>query len=154
MADHRLAAGPHNSPGYWLYHASLSWVAAVTTRLREVGLTQPQFMVLASAGWLSRTGDQPTQQAIADHAGVDRMLASRLLRRLTDQGLLERQPDPADARAIRITVTARGREVTRRAVDAVRTVDDTVFGPDPATVRDLLMDIDTRCRHTRVAEDG
>ena len=47
--------------------------------------------------------------ALLTQAGV-----SRLVARLEKRGLVERRPDPDDARACRIVLTAEGREVQRR----------------------------------------
>lgn len=141
MADHSLPGGPQSSPGYWLYHAALAWTAAVTERLSRLGLTQPQFMVLASIGWLSRSGTSPMQQQVSDYSGVDRMLTSRLVRRLEDAQLVARTPDAADGRAIRLSLTPKGRTVSAAAIAAVRTLDDVAFGEDPAAVRDMLQQV-------------
>ncbi|MGW1916573.1 MarR family winged helix-turn-helix transcriptional regulator [Streptomyces sp. NPDC002076] len=47
--------------------------------------------------------------ALLTQAGV-----SRLVARMEKRGLVERRPDPDDARACRIVLTAEGREVQRR----------------------------------------
>jgi DNA-binding MarR family transcriptional regulator len=47
--------------------------------------------------------------ALLTQAGV-----SRLVARLEQRGLIERRPDPDDARACRVVLTAEGREVQRR----------------------------------------
>lgn len=44
--------GPLRSPGFWLHHAALTWRAELDARLRPLGLTPTQFMLLGSAGWL------------------------------------------------------------------------------------------------------
>jgi DNA-binding MarR family transcriptional regulator len=87
------------SPGFWLHHAALAWRQVFDRRLRPLSLTPTQFMLLASAGWLAATaGQPPTQQEVADHAGADRMMTSRVVQTLVDRGLVLRQPDPADGR--------------------------------------------------------
>jgi len=128
----RPESGPLLSPGFWLHHAALTWRAELDGRLRTLGLTHTQFMVLASASWLEHVEGPPTQQAVADHAGSDRMMTSRVIRALADAGFLERHPDPDDARAVRVAVTAAGRDVAARAVEQAQAVDRLYFGDDPA----------------------
>ena len=105
--------GPLASPGFWLHHAALTWRAELDTRLRPLGLTPTQFMLLASAGWLGQQSVAPTQQEVAQHAGADRMMTSKILRDLYERGLLTRQADPDDGRILRIQLTPTGRDLTK-----------------------------------------
>ncbi|WP_214322335.1 MarR family winged helix-turn-helix transcriptional regulator [Nonomuraea sediminis] len=136
MAEPR---GPLMSPGFWLHHAALVWRQAMERSLRPLGLTPTQFNLLASAGWLARTtGRLPTQQEVADNAGADRMMASKVLRTLEERGLLVRAPDPADARSLRLEVTEAGREVARQAVRVAVQVDEELFGEAGERLREDL----------------
>ncbi|WP_433723980.1 MarR family winged helix-turn-helix transcriptional regulator [Nocardia sp. CA-129566] len=141
MAEPR---GPLMSPGFWLHHAALEWRATVERNLRPLGLTLTQFNLLASAGWLGRQGEVPTQQQVVDMAGADRMMGSRVIRVLEDRVLLVRRPDPDDARILRIEVTAEGRDLASRAIRIVVDTDLQVFGPDSDTLRDQLKSIADR----------
>ena len=130
--------GPLLSPGFWLHHAALAWRAELDARLAPLGVTPTQFLLLASAGWLEQHGESPTQQQVADLAGADRTMASKVMRVLTDQALIRREVHEADARAVQIRLTAAGRQLTRRAVAAARSVDAEVFGAEPADLRAAL----------------
>jgi DNA-binding MarR family transcriptional regulator len=48
---------------------------------------------------------------LADRLGVSPPTASRAVDALVEHGLLERAPDPADRRAVRISLTDRGRTI-------------------------------------------
>ncbi|MEU7141880.1 MarR family transcriptional regulator [Nocardia sp. NPDC046473] len=133
--------GPLQSPGFWLHHAALEWRATVERNLRPLGLTLTQFNLLASAGWLARHGDLPTQQQVVDMAGADRMMGSRVIRALEDRGFLTRRPDATDARILRIEATTAGRDVARRGIQIVVDTDAEIFGPDSAELRDRLQSI-------------
>ncbi|MFI6046851.1 MarR family winged helix-turn-helix transcriptional regulator [Nocardia sp. NPDC051321] len=133
--------GPLQSPGFWLHHAALEWRATVERNLRPLGLTLTQFNLLASAGWLARHGDLPTQQQVVDMAGADRMMGSRVIRALADRGLLTRIADPADARILRIEATAAGKDVARRGIQLVVDTDAEIFGPDSADLTERLQSI-------------
>ena len=130
--------GPLASPGFWLHHAALTWRAELDTRLRPLGLTPTQFMLLASAGWLDRQSVAPTQQEVAEHAGADRMMTSKVLRDLDERGLLTRQPDPDDGRVLRIHLTPAGRDLTKKAIASATELDKTFFGTNPTSLRTTL----------------
>lgn len=134
--------GPQASTGFWLHQAALAWQRELGRRLSPLGLTPTQFMVLSCAGWLqATTGDPPTQQQVADLAGTDRMMTSKVLTGLADQGLVERRPDPGDARSRRIHQTAAGREVTRAALGHVQSLETELLRPggiDPVSLREAL----------------
>ncbi len=138
MNDRRNDDGPLNSPGFWLHHAALTWRAELDARLRPLGLTPTQFMVLGSAGWLERNSVPPTQQEVAEHAGADRMMTSKLIRALDERGLLTRQPDDNDARVLRVRLTEAGRELTKQAIAAATELDAQFFGKDPEKLRSTL----------------
>jgi DNA-binding MarR family transcriptional regulator len=53
---------------------------------------------------------------LADEAGVSRPVATRMIARLGEQGLVSRKSDPTDARAVTVGLTAAG----RRAVGTKR----------------------------------
>lgn len=128
--------GPLLSPGFWLHQAARAWRAELDARLRPLGLTPTQFLLLASTRWLERTG-KPTQQAAAEQAGVDWMMTSKVVRSLAERGLLRRESDESDARALRLTLPLTGRTLTRQATAIARDVDAEFFGPGPTALRGL-----------------
>lgn len=133
----RFAGGPADSPGFLLWHATLTWQRRINAVLAPLNLTHVQFVLLACAWWLDQRGETPNQQALARQAGTDIKMTSQVLRTLEGKGLLWRQVDPADSRARQLRPTATGTELAQRAVAAVETVDAEVFGdtaPDLLTV--------------------
>lgn len=134
--------GPLMSPGFWLHHAALEWRQRLDRALRPLGLTPTQFNLLASIGWLDRTRPSPpTQQQVADHAGADRMMASKVLRGLEDRALVTRESDAGDARSLRLRLTDEGRRITSRAIRLAVAVDDEVFADRGDDVRELLQNV-------------
>jgi DNA-binding MarR family transcriptional regulator len=123
------------SPGFWLHHAALVWRAELDKRLRRIGLTPTQFMVLGSAGWLEHTQGPPTQQQVAEHSGADRMMTSKVVKTLVEGGLLNREVDPADSRAYRLRLTTKGRKLTRAGTEIARALDTEYFGDAPEAHR-------------------
>jgi DNA-binding MarR family transcriptional regulator len=55
-----------------------------------------------------------TPSELAEIEGVKRPTATRILRGLEGEGLIERTPDPNDGRSALISITAEGRERLRR----------------------------------------
>lgn len=127
--------GPEASTGFWLLRAASRWQRDLGRRLRPLGLTTTQFTVLSCAGWLGATSEgPPTQQEVADLAGIDRMMASKVITTLEALGLLARD---TNGRTKTVQQTDSGRAVTLAALPHVRAVEDELFGdlPDTATVR-------------------
>ncbi len=123
--------------GFWLQQAALTWRAELDTRLRPLGLTPTQFILLAAVGWLEHLDGPPTQQQVAELAGADRMMASKVLRALQQRELLVRHAHESDARTLRLALTTAGRD-TRNATQAARNVDTMLFEPEPSSMRATL----------------
>jgi DNA-binding MarR family transcriptional regulator len=80
------------------------YVTAATAALAEVPGGPRGYQVIAAAA-RSEVG---SQLALAHHLGIDRTVMTYMLDDLEAAGLIERRPDPADRRARRVVVTARG----------------------------------------------
>jgi DNA-binding MarR family transcriptional regulator len=132
---------PEDSPGLLLWRTTLRWQRRITAALKPVGLTHVQFVLLTSTWWLDReAGRTPTQRDLAEHAAIDPMMTSQVLRTLASNGLVRRERDPLDSRALRITITDAGAELAVRAVRVVETVDREFFAaaPDSAALMAAL----------------
>ncbi|NUW41937.1 MarR family winged helix-turn-helix transcriptional regulator [Nonomuraea rhodomycinica] len=135
-----MSLTPDDSPGFLLWRITLRWQRAVTAALEPFDLTHVQFVLLACAWWLNRQGGRPNQLSVARQAGADVKMASQVLRKLEDKGLLVRETDPADSRAKLLRVTDRGRELIERAVAEVERTDAAFFAaaPDPPALVSTL----------------
>ncbi len=120
--------GPLQSAGFWLHHAALAWRRQLDIELDPLSLTHTQFDLLASTNWLARNGALPTQQQVADLAGADRMMASKVLTGLEQRGLVTRHDHPGDSRAKLLRTTPLGHDLVMRAVRIVAGIDETMFG--------------------------
>jgi DNA-binding MarR family transcriptional regulator len=79
-------------------------------RLRQEadpGLTPSQLATLAS---IERHGPL-TPSDVAKIERISRPTATRILRWLLDEGLVDRRPDPADGRSALVAITDRGRKL-------------------------------------------
>ena len=130
---------PADSPGFLLWRATLRWQRLMTTTLRPIGLTHVQFVLLASLWWLTEiAGEAPSQRRLADHAGLDPMMTSQVLRSLEARGLVSRTANPSDSRARQLAVTAAGAALAGRAIATVEDADRAFF--EPATGRRTIVD--------------
>ena len=120
-------------PGFLLWHATLRWQRMVGVALKPTGLTHVQFVLLASAWFLEDRTGPPSQRELAEHAGTDAMMTSQVLRSLEASGLVERHPDPSDARIKRLTVTAEGRAAAARPPSTRSTPSTRCSSGPPAT---------------------
>jgi DNA-binding MarR family transcriptional regulator len=132
------AEGPGESPGFLLWRVTLRWQRVITDALRPLNLTHVQFVLLASAWWLSQHGQAPSQLTVAAHAGTDVKMTSEVMGQLEDRGLVIQQTNPDDRRAKAITVTAEGRSLAERAVRVVEAADAGFFAPAPAALVSAL----------------
>jgi DNA-binding MarR family transcriptional regulator len=86
--------------------------AAVSERLREIGLSVPQCDVLTTL----TEEEGVSQQALARRLYVTKGNISGLLDRLESAGLVERRSTAADRRQYEIYLTSAGRDAAMRAI--------------------------------------
>ena len=108
------------TPGFLVWRLSMKWRVAVDRAVAPLGLTHAQYSLVASLYGMHRAGRRPSQRQLADHTGLEPLYVSKLARALEAAGLVERTRDPADPRAVQLSLTEQGREVTRRAIKIVQ----------------------------------
>ena len=119
--------GPEQSPGFLLWQVSTKWRRQIESALKTVGLTHPQFVLLASLGWLTREGCCISQVELARHSGTDSTMTSQVLRTLEQKGYITRTEHAGDARSKFPVVTKSGAALIAQAVPFVEAVDDAFF---------------------------
>lgn len=120
-------SGPSGSPGFRLWREFLDWQRQLNVLLKPLGLTQPQFAILAVCGWLTRDCEQITQHGIANFTGMDRMHISQIVSRLERDGLIEKRIDPQDQRANLLSLSKEGIAQLRIAIPVVEAFDTAFF---------------------------
>lgn len=143
-----MASSPDDSPGFVLWHVTLSWQREIAAALTPLDLTHVQFVLLATTWWLNSRGEEPNQLSVATQAGTDVKMTSQVLRKLEAKDLIRREVDAADTRAKKLRVTERGAELAQRAIDVVEAADTAFFRatPDPAGLLALLRPLAVRRR--------
>lgn len=117
------------TPGFLVWRLSMKWRVAVDRAVAPLGLTHAQYSLLSSLFGMQRSESRPSQRQLADHTGLEALYVSKLARTLEADGLIERTRDPADTRAVQLSLTAEGREVTRHAIAVVRQLVDQLLEP-------------------------
>lgn len=107
----------------------MKWRVAVDRAVAPLGLTHAQYAVMASLYGMSRSGLRPSQRRLADHTGLEPLYVSKLARALETAGLVDRTRDPGDPRAMQLSLTEQGRDVTRRAIGVVQGLLDQLLEP-------------------------
>ncbi len=117
---------PNQSPGFLLWHISTSWRSSIGAILKPIGLTHPQFVVLATLGWLTKKEKLVTQAAIGKMAGIDPNTISQIIRGLELKALVKRESS-SDRRAKNPTLTCTGTKIVNKALPAVEEADNQFF---------------------------
>lgn len=121
-----IHSGPKQSPGFLLWHVSTSWRSSIEAVLKTFGLTHPQFVVLATTGWLTKNGDFATQVMIGKMAGLDPNTNSQVIKGLEEKEFIERSQS-SDGRAKNVCLTSKGSEILNLALPAVEKTDAKFF---------------------------
>lgn len=87
-----------------------------------MGLTHPQFVVLATLGWLTRNGERVSQSDIGKMAKLDPNTISQIIKGLEQKALIKRVP-ASDGRAKNPILTTDGSQILMRAIPSVETAD-------------------------------
>ncbi len=126
-----MYAGPEESPGYLLWRVNALWKSSIEKVLKTLDLTHPQFVVLATTGWLTQDGIHTNQITISQTAGLDPNTTSQILRSLEKKKLIERIHS-IDERAKSPMLTAKGKEILSQAMPAVEKADAIFFNVLPS----------------------
>lgn len=117
---------PDRSPGFLLWQISTAWRGSIELMLKSIDLTHPQFVILATLGWLTRKGDRVIQAAVGKMAGLDPNTVSQIIRGLEQKELIMRKKS-SDGRVKNPILTMKGSDILKRALPAVETKDAEFF---------------------------
>lgn len=119
---------PEDSPGFMLWRLTTEWQRLQRQALKAIGLTHPQFVVLACTLWVtSQSKKIATQKIVSEMTSIDKMTLSDLVNTLITKKLLARSEHPQDKRSYSLRLTKRGKDVTLKAVPIVEGIDKNFF---------------------------
>ncbi|MGW0765476.1 MarR family winged helix-turn-helix transcriptional regulator [Streptomyces sp. NPDC002676] len=125
-----MSSAAENAPaGFLVWRLSMKWRVAVDRAVAPLGLTHAQYALMASLYGMRRSGLQPSQRRLADHTGLEPLYVSKLARALESAGFVARTRDPDDPRAMQLSLTEQGLDVTGRAIKVVHGLLDQLLEP-------------------------
>jgi DNA-binding MarR family transcriptional regulator len=119
--------GPEESPGFLLWQVSTAWRREIETALATLGMTHPQFVLLASLGWLTQKGGKVSQVELARHSKTDIAMTSQVLRTLEKKGYVARVQREGNEKSKFPSVTKSGAQLIEQAIPLVEKVDRDFF---------------------------
>jgi DNA-binding MarR family transcriptional regulator len=127
-----------SSLGLALWRALNAWQKHIRAALAPHDLTHVQYVLLASLTWMDRT-KPVTQRELAQHAELDVMMTSQVLRTLEAKGYIRREPHPDDRRAISLQPTTQGITLVNLATHDVECADADYFAVLAQTQRESFL---------------
>jgi DNA-binding MarR family transcriptional regulator len=107
-------------------------------RLAPLGLTPAQERALRM---ITRSEEPPRMTELADHLGIVPRSVTTVIDALEQAGLVRREIDPQNRRAIRLHLTDRGMAVRDDMREARRRAAEDLFAPLPADDRKALAEL-------------
>lgn len=131
-------AGPEQSPGFMLWQISTKWRREVEAILKTLEITHPQFVLLASLGWLTRDNKDVSQAELGRYCHTDLNMTSQVLRSLEKKGFVDRIRRENDERSKYPRLTEAGTKLVKKALPLVEKVDRAFFGNSVETCLNLF----------------
>lgn len=125
-----------HSATYLASQLAKGFARSLQKRATALGFSPGQFPVLLEL-WQQ---DGLTQKQLLDKLEVEQATVANTLARMQRDGLIERIPHPDDKRAKIITLTALGRSLEARAVEAAAEADAALFSGFKRFERDLMIE--------------
>ena len=131
------------STGFLLWQVHNQWQREIKKSLKGFDLTHTQFVILASAYWLTLQQETVTQVRIARLSHSDVKMTSNVIRALEKKHLLKRKEHERDTRAKQVVLTEKGKKLLSGAVRAVESFDRRFFGAlsEPASFNRALEEL-------------
>jgi DNA-binding MarR family transcriptional regulator len=131
-----MAFDRSHSATYLANQLAKGFARSLQQRSSSLGFSPGQFPVLLEL-WQQ---DGLTQKQLLDKLEVVQATVANTLARMQRDGLIERIPHPDDKRAKIITLTALGRSLEARAVEAAAEADAALFSGFKRFERDLMIE--------------
>lgn len=124
MKETNIHPGSEDNPGFLLWQVSTLWSKSTTIALKPLGLTHPQFIILATIDWLKGKGT--SQEEIGRRIVLDPKMTAHLLRSLEVKGLIDLS-HINDEGIKQPLLTKAGGEILAKALPVVKSADAVFF---------------------------
>jgi DNA-binding MarR family transcriptional regulator len=116
--------GSEENPGFLLWQVSTLWSKSTSTALKPMGLSHPQFVVLATVDFLKAEG--VSLEEIGRRVVLDPKVTSHLLRSLERKGLIE-PLHSSDKNLKNPVLTTAGKEMLAKILPVIEDSDVAFF---------------------------
>ncbi|MDR0809514.1 MAG: MarR family transcriptional regulator [Gemmobacter sp.] len=123
--------GLQNFAPYLMNRIMARYNASLREEAAKLGLTISKLRSLAALSVI----EGPTIRELSVHTVIEQSTLSRALDQLDAEGLIRREPDPADNRAIRVFITGTGRAAFETLWPHLAAAERGLFRSIPATER-------------------
>ena len=114
---------PENNSGFVMWQVSMLWQRKLKAQLDTLDITHAQFLLLAALDFLSTQKNIVTQQDLAAHCRIDKMMTSKILRNMQKKGLLSRKKNKIDTRSKNMMLSDEGKDILLKALKMVDRTD-------------------------------
>jgi len=111
--------------GFLMRRAQQRHIAIFQRIMGDDGPTPTQFAAMSKLS----NGEEISQNQLGRMTAMDPATIKGVIARLTDRGLVERQPDPDDQRRVRVRLTARGAEAMPGLIEKARAITAATLSP-------------------------
>jgi DNA-binding MarR family transcriptional regulator len=135
---------PEESPGFLLWQVNMLWQLELKKVLDPLDLTHTQFVVMAALAWLKKQQAIVSQNDIARHSKIDRMMTSKVLKILEKKTFIVRTASKIDTRSKEICLTADGAKTIQNALKIIEAADSKFFGKinvNTSTYQEMMMEL-------------
>jgi DNA-binding MarR family transcriptional regulator len=132
-ANRKSISGLETHLGYWLRYVSNQVSHAFALKVRDVGVTVAEWVVLRE---LYDADSMPS--ALAARLGLTRGAISKLADRLEAKGLIEREAPESDGRVQILALTAEGRAIVPKLAALADRNDEEFFGDLDPSLRETI----------------
>lgn len=120
---------PEENAGFLMWQLSMLWQRKLKNGLDTIGITHAQFMLIAALDYLGTTKAVVSQQDLAHHCRIDKMMTSKILRTLQQKGVLTRKKNRVDTRAKTLALSEKGMEILTQAYKIIEKTDADFLAP-------------------------
>jgi len=124
----KFDSNAEKSTGLMFIKTYNKWHRSIKTELETLGVTHPQYVVLATTNYLSLHQEEVRQIDIANMSDIDVMTTSDILKVLEKKALIKRYSSPSDGRAKAVDLTEQGLAIVKKATIIVEGIDEQFFG--------------------------
>ena len=114
---------PEQNGGFVIWQVSMLWQRKLKNGLDTIGITHAQFLLLASLQYIGTQKNIVSQQDLAKHCRIDKMMTSKILRTLQKKALLSRKKNKMDTRSKTLALSEEGETILAKAFKIIDRID-------------------------------